>query len=249
VKTISLALGLALAGLAVSAPAQAADFSFRGPEVGLGLVHFDPEPDGIWRQEGLPHTMDLRSPVVTLGVYSDAYPWLRWHAGAAYLGTTSVDSWDTVRDADYSTTTKQCLRNCDNLIHVLGKGSAWGVYTTLEAHTTGTVQWGFEAGPLLYRAHWKVQVPGFLAAVNLPPDATPQQVAPWGLMPGGIQRDLAKWGLGAVLGVSVSYNDWVLSVRRYLDGPHWPVTHQDGSYDGFPALWRTQTSITVGKRF
>jgi hypothetical protein len=68
-------------------------------------------------------------------------------------------------------------------------------------------------------------------------------------MPGGAQRDLTKWGLGAVLGVSVSYNDWVLSVRRYLDAANWPVTYKGGAVDGFPALWRSQTALTVGKRF
>jgi hypothetical protein len=228
-------------------PAQSAPVGF---EASIGATHFNPEPDGIWRQEGLPNRTVLNSPTLSLGAYGDIGQWLRWHAGGVFLGNASVDSWDTARDKDYSPATKTCLANCSNLAHFLGHGRVYGVYATLEAHTQGDWGVGVEAGPLLYHASWNVAVPNYFSAVGWPASTPAEVAAPWEVTPGGgLRRNLSRWRLGAVVGANLNHGPWTLSLRKYLDSAHWPIRYSDGSYDGFPPLWRSQTELALRYRF
>ena len=214
-------------------------------EVGAGVAQSSTKGDGIWYQEGLPHTLNLRSPAFLIGVTGDLTPHLAWHVDAVSLGSYSVDSWDTTADADYSPASHQCLRNCTNLAHFMGSGRVYGIAAMLEAHTQGRWQVGVEAGPFLYHSSWSVQVPNYFAAAGWPANTTPAQVAPWGWMPGGIQRSKSSWHPGAVIGITGRYRNFAISVRRYFDGLGWPMRYANGSSDGWPPLWKGQTVLMI----
>jgi len=218
-------------------------------EVGAGVARSTTQGDGIWYQAGLPHTLKLRSPAFLIGVTGDLTPSVAWHVDAVYLGSYSVDSWDTAADADYSPATHQCLRNCSNLAHFQGKGRVYGVAATLEAHTQGKWQVGIQAGPFLYRSSWSVQVPNYFAAAGWPADTTPEQVAPWGWMPGGLQRSKAGWRVGSVIGLTLRHDRMALSLARYNDGKGWPMKYSDGTVDGWPPLWKGQTVLMLTYKF
>ena len=214
-----------------------------GLEIGAGVAQYDHRQDGIWYQQGLPHSLGLRSPAFLFGAWGDVNPVLRWHLDAVDLGSASVDSWDTPADADYSPQTHQCLRNCTNLAHFIGGGRVYGIAATLEAHTSGQWQVGIEGGPWLYHSAWAVQVPNYFQAAGLPADTTPAQVAPLGWMPGGVQRSTSGWALGGVIGLSLRHAGLGLSLRHYFDGRGWPIHYASGITDGWPPIWTGQTVL------
>lgn len=211
-----------------------------GLEVGAGVAQYNHREDGVWYQQGLPHNLGLQAPAFLFGVWGDVTPIIRWHVDAVDLGSVSVTSSDTVADSSYSTQTHQCIATCDNLMHLHADGSIYGIASTLELHTSGDWQLGIEAGPFLYHSSWSVQVPNFFVAAGLPADSTQAQVAPWGLMPGGIQRSKSGWAIGGVVGLSVTHKNLGLSLRYYYDGLGWPMRLQSGGFDGWPPIWSRQ---------
>jgi len=234
-----------LAGILAFAPlAHAASI-----EVGAGVARSTTQGDGVWYQEGLPHRLNLHSPVFLLGVTGDLTQNLAWHVDAVSLGSYSVDSWDTAADADYSPASHQCLRNCTNLAHFMGSGHVYGIAATLEAHTQGKWQIGLEAGPFLYHSSWSVQVPNYFAAAGWPANTAPAQVAPWGWMQGGVQRSKSSWHIGSVVGLTARYDRLTLSLARYSDGKGWPMRYSDGTVDGWPPLWKGQTVFMLIYKF
>lgn len=214
-----------------------------GLEIGAGVAQYNHRPDGIWYQQGMPHSLGLRAPAFLIGAWGDVTPAIRWHLDFVDLGSVSVDSWDTVADSNYSTVTKQCLASCDSLMHLHGEGGVQGIAATLEGHTQGAWQIGIEGGPFLYHSTWSVQVPNFLQAAGLPANAHAAQVAPWGLMPGGVQRSEAGWALGGVIGLSLRHAGIGLSLRHYFDGRGWPMRSASGVTDGWPPIWTGQTVL------
>lgn len=218
-------------------------------EVGTGYAQSVPQQDGTWRQEGLPNKTDLNSPMFMIGVNNDFTQNIRWHVDAVYLGSYSVNSWDTVQDSYYNTQTKQCVKDCNSLANFIGSGSIYGIAATVELHTYGPFQIGVQAGPFLYHSSWSVQVPNYFAAAGLPANTTPEQVKPWGWIPGGIQRSESSWNIGEMIGVSASYNGYTMTVAKYYDGKGWPMTYSSGFTDGWPPLWKNQTVIMVSKVF
>ena len=211
-----------------------------GLEIGAGIAQYDHRADGIWYQQGLPHSLGLQSPAFLVGAWGDVTPAIRWHLDAVDLGSASVDSWDTVADSNYSTATQQCIATCNSLMHLHASGSVYGLAGTLEAHTSGAWQIGVEGGPWLYHSSWSVEVPGWDAAAGIP-NAMPAQVAPWGWMPGGIQRSESGWALGGVVGLSLRHAGLGLSLRHYFDGRGWPMHYANGTTDGWPPIWTGQT--------
>lgn len=220
-----------------------------GLEAGLGVAQYNHREDGVWYQQGLPHSLSLQAPAVLIGAWGDVTPFIRWHVDAVDLGSASVDSWDTPADSSYSTATKRCISGCNSLMHLHATGGVYGISATLEGHTSGSWQFGVEAGPWLYHSSWSVQVPGYFAAAGWPESTTAEQVAPWGWMPGGIQRSQSGWALGGVVGLTAHSHGVGLSIRRYFDGRGWPMHYASGFVDGWPPIWTGQTVLMLTRSF
>jgi len=218
-------------------------------EIGAGVSRFDHRADGIWYQQGLPHRFDLQSHAFLLGLTGDFSPTLRWHVDAVDLGSSSVDSWDTAADEYYSPSLHQCLSHCDNLAHFIGSGHVYGIATTLEWHTTGEWQIGAEAGPFLYHSRWSIHVPNYFQATGWPETTTAAQTAPWGWMPGGIQRTASGWKPGFVIGVLLRYKSYAVSLRHYFDGLGFQMRYANGAIDGWPPGWTGQTVLMLTHSF
>lgn len=235
-KAIILAFALA------SVTAHAAQI-----EVGAGVAQSATNGDGTWYQQGLQHSLNLKTPAFMVGVTGNISPHFSWHLDAVDLGSYSVNSWDTYQDDFYNTQTHQCVSHCGELLHFLGSGHIYGVAATLEAHTTGAWQVGIEAGPFLYHSRWGVNVSNYKPVVGWAGSGTTQCGNQWGTTNGeDIARTCSGWKIGAVIGVRLSHGPWALSIRRYQDGGGF---HMDAGNDGWAPLWNHQTVAMVTYTF
>ena len=223
-----------LAGILACAPiAHAASI-----EVGAGVAQSSTQGDGIWYQEGFPHTLKLRSPAFLIGVTGDLTLHLAWHVDAVSLGSYSVDSWDTPNDANYSGSGYR--GNPLPLAHYMGSGSVYGVAATLQAHTQGKWQFGMQAGPFLYRSTWKLAVPDWYPSAETAPGVFAQTgpVSP-------IHVSQAQWALGYTVGATLTHGPLTLALTYYADG-HGFKGH---GADPWPPLWKGQTVLMLAYKF
>lgn len=230
---------LSLAMFASAVPAHATQI-----EVGAGIARAQTHGNGIWYQDGLPHQLHLQSPAFLVGATGEISEHWSWHVDAIDLGSYSVDSTDTYADQDYSVATHRCVANCDKLISLHGSGRVYGIAATIEAHTTGSWQFGVEAGPMLYHSSWAITSPNYDAQVGSTAGiqgGSTCDARGWTAMTGGITRSCAGWKPGAVIGVSVSHGPLTLSVRQYIDGLGYHMGGSGATSDGWPPIWTSQT--------
>lgn len=210
-------------------------------EIGAGASYAQTFQDGIWYQEGFPHTLNLRSPIFLIGVTDAITPNLRWHVNWVHLGRYGMTALATSHDNHYNpTNSTHCNGPCLPLLHFAGSGTVSGIAATLEAHTTGQWQFGVEAGPFLYRESWTVQIPDWYPVTQISP-AEFVQSGP--IQP--VYSSQVQWVLGGVLGFSARQGNWTFSFRRYFDSKGFPG-HGD---DRWPPLWKNHTAAMVTYTF
>jgi hypothetical protein len=210
----------------VTLPAAAASF-----EAGLGVSQYNADRDGLWYQEGYPHTLDLNTTAVTIGVTGDVPSWraLSWHIDAVDLGNVSSSAWATARDAAYNTSTHHGNVPLSKCADFIGSGKVYGVSGTLGAYVDAG-QWRFSAdvGGFVYKATWNETINHWHA---------PGQ-------PGHYQDISAshavRWELGPVAGLSVSYGRWSLQYRYYID---------PANGDQYPAIYSKTQTLSIIVRF
>lgn len=216
-------------------------------EFGAGMAWYDARGDGVWYQQGLPHSLSLQSPAAMIGVTGTVTPGWDWHVDAVDLGRATSDSWDTP-DANYSLATQSCTTACpsSSLAHYMGRGGVAGLAVTLE-RTIERDNWhfGLEFGPWLYHSDWHVSVPNFAAARGIATNTPASFYLPWSADGNGaIWHDASGWGAGAVIGASVRRGALGLSLRCYYDPRDFPMSNGDA----WPPLWRKQTVLMLTYR-
>ena len=227
-----LVYAAAVGGLLFAVHAKAASV-----EVGAGVAQARTQGNGIWYQDGFQHTLDLRSPVVMLGIKGDLSQHFAWHVNAVDLGSYSVNSQDTPNDANYSG--DGYTGNALPLANYVGSGSVYGIAATLQAHTAGAWQFGVDAGPFVYHASWSLSVPNWYPS---------QQIAKGVFEATGpvdpVATSDAHWALGYVAGVSLSHGPLSFSLSYYSDGAGF-----NHGADPWPPLWKGQTVAMVTYTF
>jgi hypothetical protein len=209
-------------------------------EIGAGQSFAKEHGDGVWYQTRFPHKLDLRSAAFKIGATGEFGPSLRWHVDAVHLGRYGSDAFATPHDDNYSKVSHTgCNGACLPLVRYTGEGTVGGFAATLEAHTTGTWKLGAEVGPFLYRASWKMRVPGWYpSALSSGGEFTPSAA------PMNLDIDRSHWKVGGVVGVTVGHGSWNLSLRQYLDGAGFDI----GS-DPWPPIWKRHTVLMLNYRF
>lgn len=137
-----------LALLSLSANAQVTVF--------VGETKFHQAHDGIWIQEGLPHTKKITSPSLEINyMFKKDRNW-EYSVGAIYVGKVTSAAL-AVRDDEYDLQSKTCkpLFGCE-LVHYNGSGTVGGL--TISARRKYNI-WFIEPGFILERATWQVDMP------------------------------------------------------------------------------------------
>ena len=223
-----------LAGILAFAPlAHAASI-----EVGAGVARSTTQGNGVWYQEGFPHSLDLQSPAFLIGVTGDLTPTLAWHVDAVSLGSYSVNSQDTPNDANYSGSGYKGTPL--PLAHYIGSGSVYGIAATLQAHTQGKWQFGIQAGPFLYHSTWALTVPNWYPSIRI----THNIFDPTGPV-SPINVSQSQWALGYTAGATLTHGPLTLALSYYADG-HGFSGH---GADPWPPLWKGQTVFMLTYKF
>jgi hypothetical protein len=224
----SVAVATAMAFACTSANAE----SFFQIEAGIGGVAYKGSADGLWVQEGFPHKLELTAPAVEVGFTGDIIQrpsWgISWHSDWVWLGTIHTQSLATPSDDNYNTKTKLCNGPCWPLANYMGSGHDQGFIFTIEPHyDVGGWRFGVEAGPYIHRATWSVDVTGWRPT----PDAAPVNLH---------VRNTPKWQVGAVIGASVSRNNFTLAYQYFMN--RIPVS----ATEPYPPIW-SGTHLLVAK--
>lgn len=122
----------------------------------LGETKFHQAHDGIWIQEGFPHTKKITSPSFEAEyMFKKDRNW-EYSVGAMYIGKVTSAAL-AVRDDEYNLKTKKCepLFGCQ-MVHYNGSGTVGGL--TLNARRKYG-DWFVEPGFILERATWQVDMP------------------------------------------------------------------------------------------
>lgn len=203
--------------------AHALDF-----EAGVGATQAQPVGNGGWYQDGFPHTLNLRSRTFMLGVTDDIAPGWAWRAQYVHLGRYSSDAMAADRDEDYNPATQSCNPGC-NLARYRGTGSVQGLAATIECYTLTAdgVRLAAEGGSFLFRPDWRVQVDNWQPAKGQP------GITIYSANPGRVRA-------GFVVGASVGYAGWAVSLRQYWDKCT-PSTDA--------CLWRSTRALMLTKKF
>jgi len=191
-------------------------------ELGAGERQYQPSPNGVWYQKGVaPYTLDLAGPVWSVGVSGKATPWARYGVRYVNLGNASSDSWDTPVDANYDGAEHRCFGKCLPLARYVGHGSVQGIAATLQPQyrISGHLYSFAEAGPMLYRPtwtmdvyHWRNQGTGPVQNLHI------------------VHR--AHWQLGYVYGLGMRYRHTSIAFDIYDTralGDGWPAAYM-GAY-------------------
>lgn len=208
-------------------------------ELGIGYTSFAHTANGIWWQNGFAHTFNMNSSSALLGLKTDISKNLSLHNDFVWLGTASIDSFDTPSDANYSgIAPTYCNGTCLPLVHYLGSGTVYGLSSTLEIHTNGLWQIGFETGPWFYHESWKLNLPNMYYA---------QPNSNGGYTLGPVQSLTTndhKFGIGYVVGLNLEYKSYGFNLRYYKES---------GGFTGhstpWPPGWKYQTVFMLTKYF
>ena len=187
-------------------------------EIGAGYSYGRRDANGFWVQNVNPHTMKLNSVMWYAGVTGHPFRYLAWHADFVHLGTYSENSWDTADNSSNWTCSEQ--HPCSNFV---GSGMSQGIQVTV-GPTFGFdhVHASIQAGPFFYRSTWNENVYN-TAGVDII----------------HVQH-LARIQVGDVVGVSLRYRAFQLSLARYV---------MRAPQDRYPPLIYGATTVSLGYRF
>lgn len=144
---------LALFLLALPIAAHAADF-----EIAAGVARYQPRGNGMWYQDGFPHSISLNAPAVQIGLTGNLLPHLDWHADYVWLGQVRSDAIAT-SDANYGGPQQPCKGSCEWKNRLTGHGYVQGFKLSLEPYTHWNGwRFGVEAGAFVYKPYWQVDV-------------------------------------------------------------------------------------------
>lgn len=198
-KTLALVILLCFAQFASAE-------SFFHAEVGLGQQISKDMGDGIWKQDALPHSEKMVTPVYFAGIYGSLFEearWdMQWHLDYFYFGTLTA-SCLCVPDANYNPQTHQTVGTLPRLSPFNGQGHTQGVSLTIApGYSMDGLRFGVEAGPMLYWATWHESLYDLANHWDNLSHKTHMQ-------------------LGWVAGASVSHGSWTLSYRYYYERAQW----------------------------
>jgi hypothetical protein len=190
---------LALAILSSTAQAE----TFFQAEVGLGVAKTQTLGDGIWYQEGVPHTLKTITPALLIGatgtVYRDRDFDVGYHLDYTFVGNTSA-SCLCVADPEYNAQTHQADR--PGYLPFNGFGHLQGFSLTVEpGYTYRGVRFAAEAGPWVFWQTWHESALLTTGAVN----ASHKPVAQ----------------VSYVVGARIEYKGFSLSYRYYNAPQKW----------------------------
>ncbi|CAJ0719440.1 hypothetical protein LMG6871_02865 [Ralstonia edaphis] len=208
---------------ALVAPVVANAQSF---EAAVGMSTYSAQANGTWYQEGMPHSLKLRSPAFALGFTGPIYQRERWgvdwHVNYVYLGQVTSDCFCTAYDANYDFVRHQKINAAIPDQHFHGTGHAQGVALTVEPYVMYR-GWRFaiEAGLFPYRPTFDETVTNADGSEVLAQYPTPHAIQ-----------------LGKTFGVSVGRGNFRVSLKRYILPTRYDDQHS-------PAVWRDATMVEI----
>lgn len=185
--------------LVVPAFAHAVDI-----EIAAGAAHYQPRGNGMWYQEGMPHSFSLNAPAVQVGVVGAVMPHLDWRVSYVWLGQVRSDAIATT-DENYGTPQNPCRGQCVSKGRFVGHGYVQGVKFSLEPYTHyAGWRFGVEVGAFVFRPFWQVDYTERLAVNNYADSGTHT----W--------KNTAAWQVSPMAGVSVGRGSVSLSYQFFM---------------------------------
>lgn len=226
--------GIALFALALLSGVAHAEVKV---EFGVGMARAEAKEDGNWYQKRFPHELDLNSQAITLGIRTDVSEHIALHAGAYRFGQNRSNALAVTHDALYAPRSATgCPDECPPLANFQGHGFTWGLRAMAEFHTTGPVQVGFMAGPIVYRTTWTENVPDWF-----PTEPTAQGYTSGPVIPLHLRH--TRWNVSGAAGVRITHKNMFAELMWYRDGSS--VSNETF----FPPIWKSHTALTYGVSF
>jgi hypothetical protein len=181
------------------APAKGAEI-----EVGAGETVFGHQPNEIYWEQGYPHTFDLRSASVSIGLMGDLLPSVRWRAGYEQMGTAHSYATVLANDPSYEEATHGCYAGANCARATMDtSGRLQGMYATLQPYI----------GPAFVEVGAWAYLPQFQVNTN-------------GANAGSLA---ARVRLGGIAGCGLHLGHWSLALTKRTDdasGPYAPWAPQ-----------------------
>lgn len=204
-------------------------------EISLGASRFTYLQDGMWYQEGMPHSNRMTSPAASVGLVGDVLPNLQWRAGYAFLGSVSSDAMAAPDMTDYhdgvggyDPGTRQCRGSCGPQRRFVGRGYLHGLYLTLQPYVdVKGYRLAVEGGPFFYHAQYHVTAYNTDGAPQWIPVETFKYRAP-------------AVEVGWLAGASVSRGPWSVAYQFY---------HVPSKWRPDPTIWKNVHLLSVRYRF
>lgn len=208
--------------------------SFFQLEAGIGASAYSKGPDGYWYQAGFSHDLQLTAPAVEVGVTGDLYTARSWgvayHVDYAWLGAVHTDAQAVPLDANYNIGTKGCNGACLPLARYQGSGHEAGFILSLEPYyRVGKWRGGIEAGPFIHKTVWTDDVSNIVYSDWQPAPISLRYISSDG------------WRIGAVVGASVSYDNFSLVYQHFFTRP---TANNAG-----PSIWHSVDSVMLKYRY
>lgn len=195
-----------------AAHASGLDLTFH-LEIGAGLSHYAIEPDGIWYQVGMPHSIQRNGRVWQIGMGGDIAQMdvhasrigLAYHVDYVNLGHARATCDCTTIDADYDAHAHRLIvpQSVAPVARYAGNGMAQGIKIAIEPYITFRgYRFGYEYGEFVFRSPWRDTVYDWPASPQ-GPFITGTNYSPTRLQP------------GRVFGFSVSRGHFTLSYEHY----------------------------------
>ncbi|MBB5444663.1 MULTISPECIES: hypothetical protein [unclassified Paraburkholderia] len=217
--------------LGCTAAAAHAEQSWFAFEAGIGGSAYAQAADGLWLQEGFPHTVKLTAPAIEAGITGDLYQTSHWgiayHVDYAWLGAIHSDGHAT-SDANYNLATKT-ERVAMPLANFSGSGHDMGFLATIEPHYDyAGWRFGIEGGPYFHKPTWTVDATNQVNYIGQAPYHTHFV-------------DDEGWHLGYVLGASVAYKRFSLRYQYFANGSK--------TGNPIPVIWTHTHVVTANYAF
>jgi len=194
-------------------------------EVGIGASQYLKKTDGYWYQDGFQNNLDLKAPVIEVGVTGPLWRQrnygLDYHADWVYLGTVHTQAVAVTDDANYNTVTKQCNGPCGPQANFVGSGHDQGFAFTLEPYYEyGGWRYAVEAGPYLHRSTFSEAVYDWRMTFDQPGRTVYVQTK-------------REWKVSYVVGASVGKGPFTVAYQYFSSDAHgdsmsstvWKGTH------------------------
>lgn len=214
-------IALAVATLATAAHAE----SFFQAETALGFGRYETVGNGTWYQEGMPMSLSLNAPVISLGVRFPLYTATTWgvdgHVAYVNLGHVSSSCFCT-SDQNYDAVHHRQINPAWPInAEFTGNGNAQGISATLEPYVfVHGFQIGVEAGLFIYRPSWNESV----VIMN---------------NQGTITADTShRVQFGKVIGLDVTRGHYTVSYKHYA----LPTRYDSNNY---PAIYKAADVVSV----